>query len=134
MQSFQPGEQVYVRLVFQNVVPIKNAFVFFVHEEDENEHVALGFQGQDGDHPIAPNQKRVLDFAVTIPRDTKPGVYALDKINFETFGGNSLDYQGNVGPVRFAVIPEHEIAPVGEDVSVFNEAMWRTVKEVERRR
>ncbi len=48
MERFQPGEEVYVRLVFQAVVPIKYGHLVFVHEEDENEHSIMGFAVKEG--------------------------------------------------------------------------------------
>lgn len=40
MERFQPGEEVYVRLAFQSVVPIKDGHLVFVHEEDEDDEAA----------------------------------------------------------------------------------------------
>jgi len=121
LEEFQPGETVYVRLVFHNVVPINNIYVVFVHEEDENEHFVFEFKTGDGDAPIGPTIQKIVDLAKTITQDTKPGVYALDNINFETFSGNTLDYQGNVGMPNFEVIPEHQIAPQVQDLSIVTE-------------
>lgn len=126
MNQFQPGEQVYVRLVFQNVVPIKNAYIVFMHQEDENEQIVFGFKAEE--QPLEPNPKRLIDIAPFIEKDKKPGVYALDKINFETFSGKTLDYQGNVGTPKFKVIPEREVAPVVEDVSIFTRMHWEAIK------
>src|SRR5215213_566674 len=120
MNQFQPGEYVYVRIVFQHGVPIKNAYVVFVHKEDENEHVVFGFKAAAEEEPLAPDPGRVLDLAVLIEKDKKPGVYVLDKINFESFSGNTLNYQGDIKLQSFEVMPEHDGAPVVEDVSLFS--------------
>jgi hypothetical protein len=42
-------------------------------------------------------------------------------INFETFSGNTLNFQGNVGTSEFEVIPEHLVAPRVQGVSIFTE-------------
>jgi hypothetical protein len=132
LERFQPGDEVYIRLVFQNIVSIRNGFVFFVHEQDENEHIMIGFAARDDDKPaVRPGIKTIMDFAATIEKDQKPGVYALDKISFETFGGNSMGYQGDVGTPKFEVMPEREAAPIVEDVSIFTAAKWRLVKKME---
>jgi hypothetical protein len=128
MQRFQPGERVYVRLRFQSAVPIKNALLVFVHEEDDNEHVVFGFKTED-DLPLAPNPKSLLEFAVLITEGQKPGVYTPDKINFETFGGRTVDRAGTIEMPRFEVIPEHDIDPVVEEVSVFSHRRWLTRKD-----
>ena len=134
MDQFQPGEQVYVRLGFQHVVPIKNAFIVFVHEEDEDQHIAFGFKSGDESKPIQPSQGgRLLDFAKTIERETRPGVYRLDKINFETFSGETKDYQGQFAIPRFEVIPERDFAPIVAEVSIYNELIWQSVREREQR-
>jgi hypothetical protein len=132
MDTFRPGDEVYVRLVFQNVVSLKNAFVFFVHEQDENEHIMIGFASRDDEKPaVRPGIQTIMDFSATIKPNQKPGVYALDRINFETFGGQTLDHRGDVGTPRFRVEPEPEFAPIMENVSIFTESMWRTVKKRE---
>jgi hypothetical protein len=69
--------------------------------------------------------------SVTISKDQKPGVYALDKINFQTFSGNTLDYQGNVGTPKFEVIPELTFAPLVEDLSIFSLLGWENLKRRE---
>ncbi len=105
MSPFQPGEQVYVRLIFQSGVPIKNAILIFVHKEDKNEHIMFGFKSGDEDTPIQPTMGNLLDLAVTITKNTKPGEYLLEKINFETYSGRTLDPQGELPGSRFEVIP-----------------------------
>jgi hypothetical protein len=97
LEQFQPGETVYVGLVFHNVVPIKNVYIIFAHEEDENEHLVFEFKTGDKDAPIRPSIEKILGLAKVITQDTKPGVYALDDVNFETFSGNTLDHQGTQG-------------------------------------
>ena len=118
----------YVRLIFQSGVPIKNAVLIFVHKEDKNEHIMFGFKSGDEDTPIQPTMGSLLDLAVTITKNTKPGEYLLEKINFETYSGRTLDPQGELPGSRFEVIPEHEVAPKVEEVVVLTEAHWRAVK------
>lgn len=89
LEEFQPGETVYVRLVFHNLVPINNVYIAFVHEEDENEHLVFEFKTGDEDAPIGPTIQKILGLAKIITQDTKPGVYALDNISFKTFSGNA---------------------------------------------
>jgi hypothetical protein len=62
LSQFQPGEQVYVRLIFQSGVPIKNAVLIFVHKEDKNEHIMFGFKSGDEDTPI---QRRCRYFSTS---------------------------------------------------------------------
>ena len=125
MERFQPGERVYIRLGFQNEVPIKNAVLVFVHEEDEDEHVVFGFKTAEDDPPMAPNRQRLVPSAETIKKGQKPGVYALDKINFETFGGRTVDPdRSTIAIPRFEIIPEKDIAPIVTEVSVFSQMHW----------
>ena len=131
MQQFQPGEDVYIRLTFQNAVPLDNAYIIFVHEEAENEHIVFGLASEYTNVPIQPRPGRILTLAVAIPKDQKPGVYALDKINFETFSGNTLDYKGDVGTPKFEVVPEYTFAPLVEDLSIFNLLQWEAIKRRE---
>jgi hypothetical protein len=134
MRKFQPGDEIFVRISFQNVVSLKNAFIFFVHEEDENEHIMIGFGTRDEDEPAVKRSMRtVLDFSKTVEKDQKPGIYTLNRINFETFGGQTLDYRGDIEMTRFEVIPEPEFAPIVEDVSIFTESEWRRLSNETRR-
>ena len=120
MPQFQPGEQAYLRIVFQNVLPIDDVQIVFVHEEDENEHILFSAAGKYSDKPLAPSEETKLYFEEAIPKDLKPGVYSLDTINFKTFSGQTLDYRGDIGTPKFEVIPEREFAPLVEDVSIFH--------------
>jgi hypothetical protein len=130
LEKFQPGEEVYVRLAFQAVVPIQDGHLVFVHEEDENEHIIMGFGLEEGSS-LKPAILTTLDFSKLLEKGTKPGVYALDKINFQTFGGDSRDYRGDIGTPKFEVIPEHEFAPMVEEVSIYTASKWRWMKRDE---
>ncbi len=130
MEKFQPGQEVYVRLSFQAVVPIRDVQLVFVHEEDEDEHIIVSFDPNEG-RSLKPAIRTTLDFSKLLEGGTKPGVYALDKINFQTFGGDSRDYRGDVGTPKFEVIPEYEWAPIVEEVTVYTEARWGRMKRDE---
>lgn len=73
----------------------------------------------------------MLDFSKLLEKDTKPGVYALDRINFQTFSGDSRDYRGDTGTPKFEVIPEHEFAPIVEEVAIYTGSKWRRMKRAE---
>jgi hypothetical protein len=121
MEQFQPGEAVHIDLVFRNPVPIDDAYVVFVHEQDENEHILFGLQARYKDEPLPPSYETTIKgFKVLIAKDTKPGVYALDEINFNTFGGKTLGYQADfLETPKFEVIPERAVAPiVVADISI----------------
>lgn len=105
--------------------------MIFVHEEDEDEHVLFGFSTDD--LPLAPNPRRQIDFAKLIEKDQRPGVYVLDKITFETFGGKTLDHEGNIVKPKFEVVPEQERAPMVKEVSVFSKMFWEAKRRVEAR-
>ena len=130
MERFQPGEEVYVRLTFQSVVPIRDGHLVFVHEEDEDEHIIMSFGVKEG-RSLKPAIKTMLDFPKLLEKGTKPGVYALNKINFQTFGEDSRDYRGDVGTPKFEVIPEHEFAPTVEELSIYTSSKWRRMKRDE---
>jgi hypothetical protein len=130
LEKFQPGQEVYVRLSFQAVVPIRDVQLVFVHEEDEDEHIIVSFDPNEG-RSLKPAIRTTLDFSKLLEGGTKPGVYALDKINFQTFGGDSRDYRGDVGTPKFEVIPEYEWAPIVEEVTVYTEARWGRMKRDE---
>ena len=49
LQKFQRGDEAYIRMTFQNVVPIQDAWVTFVHEEDVNEHIRFGIVARDAE-------------------------------------------------------------------------------------
>lgn len=133
LSKFQPGEQVHIRLVFGTVVPVRGIYVIFVHEEDPNAHVVIGFESGAADGVMRPASQRLVDIDHAIEHGQKPGVYHLDRISFETFGGNTLDQQGDLKPASFEVILEHVVSPTVEDVSIFTQDMWQTAREVERR-
>ncbi len=133
MQKFQPGDEAYIRMTFQNVVPIQDAWVIFVHEEDENEHIMFGIAAWDEEEPIRPALQTTLDFAVPIKKDQKLGVYALDRITFQTFGGNTLPYRGDIERPSFEVIPEREAAPTVQELSIYTRGQWEALKRVEQR-
>jgi hypothetical protein len=130
MNKFQPGEEVYVRLTFGSAVPLKNVFVVFAHEEDENEQFSQWLFSSDENKPIDPALGSV-DFSMRIERDKRPGVYVLDKIRFATFDGNTLDYQGDVGTPKFEVIPEREIAPTVHELSISTKGQWEDLRRRE---
>ncbi len=131
MKKFQPGEKALVRLVFRSGVLINSIFVVFVHEEDENAELDEWISSRDENKPIKPSRQITIEFELSIEKDTKPGVYTLDKIRFETFSGNTLDYQGDIGPQKFEVVPEREIAPTVTDLSIFTEPEWERLKRNE---
>jgi hypothetical protein len=63
-------------------------------------------------------------------------VYALDRINFETVNGNTIDYRGDGIMLKFEVVPERVAAPMVEDVSVidvsiFSEEQWEYMQTIE---
>jgi len=120
MKQFQPGEHVYVRIAFQHGVPIRNAYIVFVHVDDDDEHIVCGFRAKEEDEPLAPAPGRFITLMAIVEEDKKPGVYVLDKINFETYSGNTLDYQGDIEKSSFEVIPEHTAAPVVENVAILS--------------
>jgi hypothetical protein len=99
--------------------------VVFVHEEDENAHVMIDLSLKDEDKPIPPAIQTTLYFGKGIERDAKPGVYRLDTIKFETFGGESMDYRGEFEPPRFEVIPEREWEPIVKGISVLTKGQSR---------
>ena len=120
MKQFQPGEHVYVRIAFQHGAPISNAYIVFVHKDDDDEHIVCGFRAEAEDEPLAPDPGRIIELMAIVEEDKKPGVYVLDKINFETYSGNTLDYQGDIEPPSFEVIPEDTAAPVVENVAILS--------------
>lgn len=121
-----------MRIVFQSVVSLSDGFAIFVHEEDDNEHIMFGFVARGDDKPaVKPARRTIIDLSTMIQRDRKPGVYALQKISFQTFGGKDRGYRGDVGTPKFEVIPEMEFAPIVQDVSIYTEAEWRTIKRHE---
>ena len=133
MLQFQPGDEAYIRIAFQNVVPIQDAWIIFVHEEDGNEHIMFAAVARDEAQPIRPALQTTFDFAVPIEKGKKPGVYALDKINFITYGGNTLGYRGDVGTPRFEVIPEREVAPIVQEFSIYTNGQWEALRRREQR-
>ena len=112
MKQFQPGEIAYIDVTFENPVPIKNAYVIFVHEGDEDQHIVMPAEVEETT-PLPPSRETTLFFEYYLPKDTKPGVYALDEINFETVGGNTVGYQAKFSEdPKLEVIPERDVAPL----------------------
>jgi hypothetical protein len=109
--SFQPGQVAYIRLVFSNAVPLNNAYAFFVHEEDSDSHLMFGFKSAEG-KALQPSIENHIDLEEYIPGDMKPGVYSLDKINFETASGHTVDAKMEADQASFEVVPAQEHAPV----------------------
>jgi hypothetical protein len=130
MKRFQRGEEVYVRLAFHNRVPITNILVIFAHEKDQNEQLEGWFWARDENRPISPALQTTIDFSMPIEKDKKLGVYALDTIRFETFSGNTLDYQGDIETPKFEVI-ESDVAPIVRELSIFTKSEWERLKRHE---
>ena len=131
MQKFQRGDEAYIRMTFQNVVPIQDAWVTFIHEEDVNEHIMFGIVARDAEEPIRPALQTRVDFAVPIPKEQKLGVYALDSITFQTYGGKTLPYRGDIGSQRFEVIPERDAAPIVQELAIYTRGQWHAMRRRE---
>lgn len=127
MKEFRRGEQVHVRLVFQNVVPITNNFVIFAHEEDQDEQLEQWMWPRDETIPRSLGVP--LEFELPIDKETKLGVYALQKVVFETFDGNTLDYRGDI-EAKFEVIAS-DVTPTIQKLCIYTEAEWERLRPSE---
>ena len=63
-----------------------------------------------------------------IPKEQKLGVYALDSITFQTYGGKTLPYRGDIGRPRFEVIPEREAAPTVHQLTIHTKGQWQAMR------
>ncbi len=124
MEKFRRGDTLYVKLVVRNKVGIKDVYIVFVHEEDDNAHIFWGVQGREGeDKPLPPSDRTILTWEKTIDEDQKLGVYTLDKVNFKAFDGAMLDAPFPVGKMKFEVVEdlEDDIPDLEDDPVVMEE-------------
>jgi hypothetical protein len=129
MHRIQAGEEVYVRLVFQNAIPVSKIVVVFVHEDDADEHFLIDWVSNENE-PLAPSIEHQIGFGQVI--DTKPGVYGLERITFESYGGKQRDYQGDIELPRFEVIEESKAAPFVKEAAVLTDVEWQGLRSRER--
>lgn len=138
--GFLPGQLAYIVLTFSHAMPIKNAQAFFVHEEDENQHLYFRFSSDDFNFSseeeqfLQGSQLRNLYFERTIPVDMKPGTYVLDKVNFETASGNTVDAEMSTERASFVLIAEPTNAPVIQRMLILPRHVYKTVREDDERR
>lgn len=90
----------------------------------------FGFESTEG-KSLQPSTETHIDFEQHIPGDMKPGVYTLDKINFETASGHTVDAKMETDKASFEVVPAQELAPLVTWVSVVPQNVYRTLKDRE---
>ena len=92
VEKFRRGDTLDVELVIKHRVGIRDGYIVFVHEDDEDTHLLFGFQGAEGKvKPLPASERTTLSLTPTIDDAQKGGVYELHKINFKTFDGSTLD-------------------------------------------
>lgn len=128
--GFLPGQMAYLVLSFGNAMPVKNAQVFFVHEEDENQHLYFWFAAEEN-NAVQSSEATTLYFERSIPDDMKPGTYVLDKVNFETAGGNTIDAKMETEGASFEVLAEPEHPPVVKRLLVLPKHVYETVRSMD---
>jgi hypothetical protein len=96
----------------------------------KNEQLEGWFWARDENRPILPALRTTIEFSMPIEKDKKLGVYALAMIRFETFSGNTLNYEGDLETPKFEVI-ESDVAPIVRELSIFTDLEWERLKQHE---
>jgi len=111
VEKFRNGDTLDVELVIRHEVGIRDGYIIFVHEDDEETHLLFGFQGAEGkDKPLPASERTTLSLTPTIDEDQQLGVYALDRINFKTFDGSTVD-----APIPGRRLYRFEVVDVSDD-------------------
>ena len=112
MEKFRHGDTLDIRLVVTNRIGIKDVHIFFVHEEDEAEHIHWYTPFKEGEGmPLTPIMQTTFNGNKTIDEAQKPGVYVLRTVNFKTIDETTEDAPFPAGAVKFEVVQD-----LGEDV------------------
>jgi hypothetical protein len=111
MIKFRRGDTLDVELVLANKVGLKDIHIYFVHADDENEHIYWGVQRkEEASEPFPPSLETRLTWDKHIEEDQKLGVYVLDKMNFLGLDGTLIEVADSLRNWMF------EVVPAGEDV------------------
>ncbi len=112
MIKFRRGDTLAVELVVENKVGFKDLNIYFVHEDDKNEHIYWGL-GRSGDatEPISPAEENRFWWDKHIEEDQKLGVYVLDTMNFLGSDDTVIEVADSLRHWKFEVVPADEDVP-----------------------
>ena len=112
MIKFRRGDTLDVELVIANKVGFKDLHIYFVHEEDDNEHIHWGVEREGGaTEPVPPALETTLSWDRHIEDDQKLGVYVLGEMNFLGSDDTLIDVADSLRNWKFEVVPADEEVP-----------------------
>jgi hypothetical protein len=98
--TYLPGDMIRMRVEIRHIpIRLHKAGVVFRHEEETegSELYAVGVPGASGNRaahaPTAVGGPSVAELTLEVPRRAAPGVYKVDRMWVETFGGRVYRYQ-----------------------------------------
>ena len=112
MIKFRRDDTLNVELVIANKVGFKDLHIYFVHEEDNNEHIHWGLVREGGaTEPVPPALETTLSWDKHIEEDQKLGVYVLGEMNFLGSDDTFIDVADSLRDWKFDVVPADEEVP-----------------------
>jgi len=112
MIKFRRDDTLNVELVIANKVGFKDLHIYFVHEEDNNEHIHWGVEREEGaTEPVPPALETTLSWDKHIEKDQKLGVYVLSEMNFLGSDDTLIDVADSLRDWKFEVVPADEEVP-----------------------
>jgi hypothetical protein len=112
MIKFRRGDTLNVELVIVNKVGFKDLHIYFIHEEDDNEHIHWGLvREEDATEPVPPALETTLSWDKHIEEDQKLGVYVLGEMNFLGSDDTFIDVADSLRNWKFEVVPADEEVP-----------------------
>src|SRR5215210_6719801 len=112
MIKFRRGDTLDVELVIANKVGFKDLHIYFVHEEDDNEHIHWGVEPEGGaTEPVPPALETTLSWDRHIEDAQKLGVYVLGEMNFLGSDDTLIDVADSLRNWKFEVVPADEEVP-----------------------
>jgi len=112
MIKFRRGDTLDVEIVIANKVGFKDLHIYFVHEEDDNEHIHWGVEREGGaTEPVPPALETTLSWDRHIEDAQKLGVYMLGEMNFLGSDDTLIDVADSLRNWKFEVVPADEEVP-----------------------
>ena len=112
MLKFRRGDTLNVELIVANQVGFKDLHVYFVHEQDKNEHIYWGLaRSGDATEPVLPAEETGFSWDKHIEEDQKLGVYVLDKMNFLGSDDTIIEVADSLRDWKLEVVPADEDVP-----------------------
>ncbi len=111
---YRPGETVYLRLFWEGLAPIEEAWTGFVHLLDEGGQNVLGADQQPGrgSYPTTqwqPGERLLDEVQVIVPPDFPPGTYTVELGFYRADGSRPLVKVGDASPADHLILGQLRI-------------------------